>query len=91
MMGGSCKRILDVALVLATLPVSLPLMGLVAMWILVDGSGPIIHSQVSIGRGGRQFSMHKFQTLNTGLEGGTKVAPDGDPRITRPGRFLRKW
>ncbi|MDH3317467.1 MAG: sugar transferase [Gammaproteobacteria bacterium] len=90
-MGEGLKRILDVVLVLATLPVSLPLTGLVAIWIMLDGSGPIIHSQLRVGRGGCEFFVHKFRTLKSGIEGGATVAPEGDSRITRPGSFLRKW
>lgn len=85
------KRLFDVLLVLASLPLSLPLMGLIALWIIFDGSGSVIHAQVRTGRNGREFLMHKFRTLNAGTEGGATVAPEGDPRITRPGRVLRKW
>lgn len=90
-MGGLLKRLFDVVLVIATLPLSLPLMGLIALWIMLDGSGSIIHSQLRTGRGGREFFMHKFRTLKSGIEGGATVAPEGDPRISRPGSFLRKW
>ncbi len=90
-MGERSKRIFDLVLVLATLPLSLPIMGLVALWVLVDGSGSIIHDQIRVGRGERKFSIHKFRTLKSGLEDGATVATVGDPRITRPGRFLRKW
>ncbi len=85
------KRLFDVALVLATLPLSLPLMGLVALWILLDGSGSVIHRQIRVGQGGRSLRMHKFQTLSADADEWPTVAPKGDPRITRPGRFLRKW
>jgi lipopolysaccharide/colanic/teichoic acid biosynthesis glycosyltransferase len=90
-MGERSKRIFDMALVLVTLPLSLPIMGLVALWVLVDGSGSIIHRQIRVGRGERKFPIHKFRTLKSGFEDGATVAPAGDPRITRRGRFLRKW
>ncbi|MDH3714782.1 MAG: sugar transferase [Gammaproteobacteria bacterium] len=85
------KRVLDVLLVLSSLPVTLPLIGLVALWIVLDGSGSVIHAQVRVGRGGREFLMHKFRTLYADREGGATVTPEGDPRITRPGQFLRRW
>ena len=85
------KRFFDVVLVLATLPLSVPLMGLVALWILVNDSGPPIHRQLRIGQGGGEFLIHKFRTLSTDTKKMSTVAPDGDPRITPPGRFLRKW
>jgi lipopolysaccharide/colanic/teichoic acid biosynthesis glycosyltransferase len=85
------KRLLDVLLVLCSLPVTLPLMALVALWIALEGSGSVLHAQVRVGRGGREFLMHKFRTLHADREGGATVTPAGDPRITRPGRLLRPW
>ncbi len=35
--------------------------------------------------------MHKFRTLLPDADEQPTVAPDGDPRITRPGAFLRRW
>jgi len=85
------KRILDILLAASSLPVALPLMALIATWIALDGSGSIIHSQARIGRGGRVFLMHKFRTLRADHEAGATVTPEGDTRVTRPGRFLRPW
>jgi len=82
---------LDILLVAASLPLALPLIGLVAVWIRLDGSGSIIHSQVRVGRGERTFLIHKFRTLYADREGGATVTPEGDARITGPGRFLRPW
>ncbi|HSS63691.1 MAG TPA: sugar transferase [Gammaproteobacteria bacterium] len=90
-MERAVKRIFEVVLVLATLPLSLPIMGLVATWILLEGSGPVIHRQTREGQGGRAFLIHKFRTLTDDSGGKPTVAPEGDPRITRSGRFLRKW
>jgi lipopolysaccharide/colanic/teichoic acid biosynthesis glycosyltransferase len=90
-MDGFCKRTFDLTAVLLTLPLSLPLMALVATWILLDGAGPVIHRQLRVGRGGEEFVIHKFRTLYADAETKPTVAPGGDRRITRPGRFLRKW
>ena len=90
-MKGYSKRIFDVMVVLVTLPLTLPLMGLVALWIMLDGAGPIVHRQLRVGRGGEEFLIRKFRTLYADAEVKPTVAPGGDPRITRPGRFLRKW
>lgn len=85
------KRLFDLVLVLVTLPLLIPLMGLVALWVLLDGPGPVLHRQIRVGQGGREFLIHKFRTLLHHAETKPTVAPAGDPRITRPGRFLRKW
>lgn len=85
------KRALDVTLVLATLPLSLPLMALVALWVRLSSPGPVIHTERRIGLHLREFDMHKFRTLAVGHEVGATVAPSGDPRITTPGRVIRRW
>ncbi len=90
-MNASFKRTFDCALLLATSPLWLPLMGLVAVWLLVHGQGSVIHRQARVGQGGRAFRMHKFRTLLPDADELPTVAPDGDPRITRPGAFLRRW
>ncbi len=90
-MSGTFKRAFDLTLTLTTLPLWLPLMGLVALWLFVDGNGSVIHRQVRVGREGRAFRMHKFRTLLPNADEQPTVAPDGDPRITRPGAFLRRW
>ena len=66
-------------------------MGLVALWLFIVGSGSVIQRQVRVGQGGRAFRMHKFRTLFPGADEWPTVAPDGDPRITGPGVFLRRW
>lgn len=90
-LNGYSKRIFDLTVVLLTLPLSFPLMVLVALWILLDGGRPVVHRQLRVGRGGEEFRIHKFRTLYADAEVKPTVAPMGDPRITRPGRFLRKW
>ncbi len=90
-MSRPFKRLFDLVLVLVALPLLFLLMGLVALWVLLDGSGSVIHRQIRIGQGGRLFRIHKFRTLSADAETTPTVAPQGDPRVTRPGRFLRKW
>ena len=85
------KRAFDLTLIFVTLPVWLSLMGLVVLWLLMDGTGPVIQRSVRIGKGGRAFRMHKFRTLVPDADEQPTVAPDGDPRITRRGAFLRRW
>lgn len=97
------KRAFDVAVVLAASPLWLPLMGLAALAVkLDDPHAPVMFRQVRAGRGGRPFTMRKFRTmvpdaeeLKAGLWHLNELEwPDfkitNDPRVTRPGRFLRK-
>ena len=61
---GPAKRILDIILCLAILPIVLPLVGLIAIAVRIDSSGPVIFRQTRIGRQGRPFQILKFRTLS---------------------------
>jgi lipopolysaccharide/colanic/teichoic acid biosynthesis glycosyltransferase len=97
------KRIMDITLVLLSMPFWLPLLGLIALVIRVTSPGaPVVFKQLRTGKGGRRFNMYKFRTMVPHAEElKSKYAhlnelqwPDfkitNDPRITRVGRFLRK-
>jgi lipopolysaccharide/colanic/teichoic acid biosynthesis glycosyltransferase len=96
------KRLLDVAICLAALPVLLPLLLICCIAIKIDSPGPVFFFQYRTGRGGRRFKMYKLRTmvrnadelkekymhLNQLTYPDFKIADD--PRITTVGRFLRK-
>jgi sugar transferase (PEP-CTERM system associated) len=85
------KRLLDVLVAAAGLIVALPLMLLVALAVRLDSPGPVFFRQERVGRGGRQFTVWKFRSMRIDAEaGGARWAVEGDPRITRVGRFIRK-
>lgn len=97
------KRIMDLTLVLITLPLWLPLNGIVALLIHFTSPGaPVMFKQLRTGKGGRRFYMYKFRTMVPNAEElKEKYAhlnelqwPDfkitNDPRITPVGKFLRK-
>ncbi|MGB0498647.1 MAG: sugar transferase [Rubricella sp.] len=101
--GG--KRLLDIALVLATLPFWLPVILVMAGVVALDGRNPF-YTQKRIGRGGRVFRMLKLRSMvhdaDAILEGHLCANPaaraewnatqklKNDPRITRVGCFIRK-
>lgn len=87
----SLKRVLDLALTVASLPITLPLMGLVALAVRLDSEGPILFSQERVGLGNRLFRMHKFRSMYVGRldADGTRSTGRDDERITRVGRFIR--
>ncbi len=69
-----------------------PLLLAAAIWIKLDGRGPVIYRQLRVGEGERPFEMWKLRTMVEGSDPvgvGTAVLRD-DPRVTRPGRFLRR-
>jgi lipopolysaccharide/colanic/teichoic acid biosynthesis glycosyltransferase len=104
------KRILDLAIAVPLLLVSLPLFAVIALWIRRTSSGPAWFHQQRIGYLGRPFTLLKFRTMSSGddavhrayvrqwmHEGKHAQQPHGyfkladDPRITRVGRFLRRY
>ena len=88
-MARAAKRAMDLGLTLAALPLVLPLMAAIALWVRLDSSGPALFRQPRVGRGGRLFRIHKFRTMRA-QGGGPQVTAAGDARITRAGRWLRR-
>ncbi len=97
------KRIMDITLVLLSMPLWLLLLAIIAFVIRVTSPGePVIFKQLRTGKGGRRFDMYKFRTMVPNAEElKSKYAhlnelqwPDfkitNDPRITPIGKFLRK-
>jgi lipopolysaccharide/colanic/teichoic acid biosynthesis glycosyltransferase len=60
---ASWKRILDILCILISLPVTVPVMASVALWIRMASRGPALFRQERIGRGGRKFVIYKFRSM----------------------------
>jgi lipopolysaccharide/colanic/teichoic acid biosynthesis glycosyltransferase len=86
------KRSLDLAIVLATLPVTMVLMLLVALAVRLESAGPVLFVQRRIGQGNRLFAMYKFRSMrgDAGDRDGAVSTARGDDRMTRVGRFIRR-
>ncbi|HKI03247.1 MAG TPA: TIGR03013 family XrtA/PEP-CTERM system glycosyltransferase [Thermoanaerobaculia bacterium] len=85
------KRLLDIVASGIGVVLALPFMLLVALAVRLDSPGPVFFRQDRVGRGGREFTLWKFRSMRTDAEaGGARWAVQGDPRITRVGRFIRK-
>lgn len=86
------KRCIDIVLSLAGLLLLLPLVLLVALAVRLSGPGPVLFSQRRVGRFGSQFRILKFRTMKCAAEQtGRLITVEGDRRITRVGRVLRRW
>jgi sugar transferase (PEP-CTERM system associated) len=87
------KRALDLACGLIGVVVTFPAMLLVALAIRLDSKGPIFYRQTRVGLRGRPFQVIKFRSMRIDAEesGRAKWAVTNDPRVTRVGRFLRKY
>jgi len=90
-MTSSAKRVFDVALVVAFLPVLLPLLAVIAVAVYVSDSMPVFFGQVRVGRNGRRFTIYKFRTMKSiqGVDQQT-IASMSQEQISRLGRILRR-
>jgi Undecaprenyl-phosphate galactose phosphotransferase WbaP len=100
------KRIFDVVVLLACLPLLLPLFAIIALLVRVGSPGSIFYRQTRIGRFGRQFRIWKFRSMHVNadailaehLRNNPAAAQEwkechklrNDPRITKIGKFLRR-
>jgi lipopolysaccharide/colanic/teichoic acid biosynthesis glycosyltransferase len=82
------KRALDLFAVLVTLPLTLPLAGLTALYIFLRDGAPVLFVQHRRGFGGRVFRMYKFRTMYKNTAGG--ATGDDDKRIIPGCRLIRK-
>lgn len=87
------KRAIDVIVSLLVIVLGLPLWLLLALAIRLDSRGNTFYRQERVGKNGRIFEVIKFRSMVANAEQltGPKWADKDDPRITRVGRFLRKW
>ena len=84
------KRLEDIIGAFLGLVVLAPLMGLVALLIKFDSSGPALYKQTRVGLRGCPYVLWKFRSMRPDSEGDTaQWAQLGDQRITRIGRWLR--
>ena len=100
------KRLFDVVVATLVLVVISPLLAMIALRIRAHDGGPVIFRQQRVGRDGKHFEFLKFRTMVTDAEavkvemveravqdrGNTVMFKmQNDPRITAPGRFLRRF
>jgi lipopolysaccharide/colanic/teichoic acid biosynthesis glycosyltransferase len=86
------NRVADVAVAGGTLLVASPLLALAALAIKLEDGGPVLYRQTRVGRHGTDFELLKLRTMVVGAEtmGAGLSVNQGDSRITRSGRLLRK-
>ena len=97
------KRLFDLIAGTLVTALALPAMGMVALMIKLDSPGPVLLRQKRVGEGGRIFSMFKFRSMIAGAEdtqeeinltegqGSIFHKSRSDPRVTRTGRFIRRF
>lgn len=98
------ERGLDVSLSFIALCVFGPLMFVTAVWVKIQDGGPVLFRQTRVGKEGRCFQMLKFRSMRVDADKikeqlmkenhhnrGVTFKLARDPRITKAGRFIRKY
>lgn len=96
------KRVMDIVGGLLGMLITLVFFPFVAIAIKLDSPGPVLFSQIRIGRNGRRFKIYKFRSMYIDAEErkkelekqnemqGLMFKMENDPRITKVGKFIRK-
>jgi lipopolysaccharide/colanic/teichoic acid biosynthesis glycosyltransferase len=87
-----CKRLFDLFFASAALLILSPLLLVIALFVRLDSPGPVLYGALRAGRYNVPFRMLKFRSMVVGADsmGGLSVGRN-DPRVTRVGRFLRRY
>ena len=96
------KRALDFLLALVLLIPGVILMLPLAVWVKLDSPGPIFFRQIRVGQRGHLFKIYKLRTMYKDAEKQADpsffknedkpfIQHEDDPRVTRVGRFLRRY
>ena len=87
------KRAFDIAGSILGMILLSPLLAVIYITVWCSSKGPAIYSQVRIGQYGLPFNIYKFRTMINNAEevGQPQLTQDNDPRITKFGRWLRKY
>ncbi len=86
------KRTMDILVASAALVLLLPVLAIVALLIKLDSRGPVFFFQLRHGFNQKPFRIIKFRTMTVTEDCASfRQATRDDPRITRIGRFLRRW
>ncbi len=89
--GRLVKTTFDYAVGLVILLLIAPFLLGVALLIKLDSAGPVLFRQQRSGQFGRKFNIYKFRSLYEDDPEATLLVSKGDPRVTRVGRYIRKF
>jgi len=90
--GDALRRVLDVVGAGVGLVLAGPFLAAAAIAVKLEDGGPVLYRQQRIGQNGEEFDLLKRRTMVVGAEreGAGWAVDQGDPRITRVGRVLRR-
>jgi exopolysaccharide biosynthesis polyprenyl glycosylphosphotransferase len=84
----SMKRLVEVIIIILTLPITIPLGLIIGCLIILSSRGPIIYKQERMGKNDQPFILYKFRTMKINRNGPLWTSKDDD-RVTFIGKFLR--
>lgn len=84
------KIIIDYCISIVGLILLFPIIIVLSIGIMISGNGPVIYSQIRVGKAGKPFSIYKFRSMCNGEESTHLLSGKDDKRITPLGRFMRK-
>lgn len=85
------KRCFDIFFSLLGITLLLWLFLIIAIAIKCSSKGPVLFKQERVGKGGKTFKIWKFRSMVVNAEAkGMQITTDGDNRITKVGKFIRK-
>lgn len=88
----SIKRVFDIVMSLIGILIFLPVFIIISVVIVLDSRGGVFYGQHRVGKNKRSFILYKFRTMLTGSDKqGLLTVGDNDKRVTRSGRWLRKY
>ncbi len=85
------KRIFDIFLAIFLIIATSPFMLVLAILIKLDSKGPVFYRQTRVTQYGEEFGIFKFRTMFLGADKGSQLTIGKDSRITKIGRFIRKY
>jgi lipopolysaccharide/colanic/teichoic acid biosynthesis glycosyltransferase len=86
------KRLFDIFFSSLGLIALLPFFAVIAMLIKLDSKGPVFFRHERVGKNFREFKLYKFRSMEVdAFKKGPQITVGGDKRVTRIGRFLRKY
>ena len=85
------QRTIDVTVATVALVLLTPVLLVIAAVLRLAGTRSVLHTEARVGRFGRHFPIHKFRSMHADSPLQPSVAAADDPRITKLGRFLRRW
>ncbi|MBO5859554.1 MAG: sugar transferase [Clostridia bacterium] len=85
------KRLFDITVSFILLVLLSPVFLILAIAIKLDSKGPVFYRQTRVTQYGKEFRIFKFRSMVTDADKGSLLTVGGDSRVTKTGRFIRKY